>query len=212
MSVRPLPHGNFHHATPIKNMGGIDPIAWSILLLFLGCVFVIAEVFVPSGGVLGFLAGSSIITAIAMAFYQVGPTAGFTFIAMAIVLLPISIVVAFKLLPHTPLGRTLLLGLPTEEEVSPDDENKDLIGKIGTAKSPMLPSGAVLVDGRTVDALSQGMAIEAGQTVVVVEVKGNRVVVRAVDEGDEVGQQPPDNILLQPLDSLGLDPLDDPLA
>ena len=193
-------------------MGAIDPIAWSVLLIFLGCAFVIAEVFVPSGGILGFLAAGSIITAIAMAFYQAGPTVGFTFIAIAVVLLPISVGLAFKLLPHTPLGRTLLLGLPTEDEVAPDDENKGLIGKIGKTKSPMLPSGAVLIDGRTVDAVSQGMAIEVDQEVVVVEVKGNRVVVRATDRDDRARQKSPDDILSQPLDSLGLDPLDDPLA
>ena len=193
-------------------MDTIDPIVWSIVLMILGCIFVIAEAFVPSGGVLGALAGVSFITAIAMAFYQAGPNAGFTFIAVALVLLPVSVVVAFKLLPHTPLGRTLLLRIPTEDEVLPENEKKELVGKIGRAKSPMFPSGPVLIDGRTVDAVSQGMAIEEGQTVVVVEVRGNRVVVRAADRDDQAGQNPPDDILSQPLDALGLDPLDDPLA
>ncbi len=193
-------------------MDTIDPIVWSIVLMILGCIFVIAEAFVPSGGVLGSLAGISFVTAIAMAFYQAGPNAGFTFIAVALVLLPVSVVVAFKLLPHTPVGRTLLLRIPTEDEVLPENENKVLLGKIGRAKSPMFPSGPVLIDGRTVDAVSQGMAIEEGQTVVVVEVRGNRVVVRAADRDDQAGQNPPDDILSQPLDALGLDPLDDPLA
>ena len=196
-------------------MSNIDPLAWCAALMFLGCVFVIAEVFVPSGGILGFLAASSFVSAIALAFYQVGPRAGFTFVALTVVLLPTSVALAFKWLPHTPLGRRLLLGLPSDDEVTPDDGKKVLIGKIGQAKTPMLPSGAVLIDGRTIDAVSQGMAIEAGQDVVVVEVKGNRVVVRAADKGagdDQAGQKRPDDILSQPLDALGLDPLDDPLA
>ena len=193
-------------------MDTLDPLAWSALLMFLGCLFVVAEVFIPSGGVLGFLAATSVIAAIALAFYQVGPGAGFTFIALAVVLLPVSVSLAFKWLPHTPLGQKLLLGLPTEDEVLPENDKKDLVGKIGTAKTPMLPAGAVVIDGRTTDAVSQGMTIEAGQTVVVVEVAGNRVVVRAVDEDSQAGETKPDDVLSQPLDALGLDPLDDPLA
>ena len=59
-----------------------------------------------------------------------------------------------------------MLPLPTSDEVLPDSDRrrnlKTLVGKIGKAKSLMLPSGAVDIEGTTVDALSEGMAIEAG--------------------------------------------------
>ncbi len=84
-----------------------------------------------------------------------------------------------------------------------------MVGKIGVAKTLMMPSGAVLVDGQTIDALSEGMPIEAGQRIQVIEVHGSRVVVRPADESDSTAS---DDVLSQPIESLGLDSLEDPLA
>ena len=74
----------------------------------------------------------------------------------------------------------------------------------------MLPSGAVMVEGQTIDALSEGMPIEAGQRVRVIEVRGNRVVVRPADDDEQ--PDPDDDVLSRPIESLGLDSLEDPLA
>ena len=46
------------------------------------------------------------------------------------------------------------------------------------ARGTMLPSGLVVIEGKTYDAVSEGMAIEAGQTVLVVAVSTQRLVVR----------------------------------
>ena len=86
-----------------------------------------------------------------------------------------------------------------------------------TAKSLMLPSGSVLINGRTVDAVSEGMPIEPGQAIRVIQVRGNQVVVRPSDERpDEPNAvrptSPSDDILSRPADTLGIEPLDDPLA
>ena len=100
--------------------------------------------------------------------------------------LPTAIVLAFKYLPKTAMGRRLLLMAPKSEDVLPDDPEKErlksLIGRTGRAKSKMLLSGVITIDGRTVDAVSESMPVEVGQTVRVVQVRGHRVVVRPVDE------------------------------
>jgi hypothetical protein len=117
------------------------------------------------------------------------------------------------------MGKRSVPDLPTSDDVLPDNEQiqalKQLVGKTGHAKCLMLPSGAVSIDGRTVNALSEGMAIEAGQRVKVIEVRGNRVVVRPVEEArgpNDVARRRPDDPLSRPIEELGLDPLDDPLA
>ena len=46
----------------------MTPLAWAILLLAFGLVLVVVELFVPSGGVLGFISLASIVAAVAMAF------------------------------------------------------------------------------------------------------------------------------------------------
>jgi membrane-bound serine protease (ClpP class) len=187
------------------------PLVWSALLLLLGLMLVIVEVFVPSGGVLGFLAIGSLMSGIIMAFYHSGAEIGFLFLTLTAVAVPTVLVIAFRWWPKTPMGRRLLLEVPTSEEVLPDTPERrtlrQLVGKLGVAKTVMLPSGAVSIAGQTIDALSEGTPIEAGQRVRVIEVRGNRVVVRADDQA-----QPTDDVLSQPIESLGLDSLDDPLA
>jgi membrane-bound serine protease (ClpP class) len=168
--------------------------------------------------VLGVLASLSVIVSIGLAFYHHGPRVGFVFVLVALVALPATLALAFKLLPQTPMGRQLLLGTPREEDVLPEDDRRrqlrKLVGQVGRAKTLMLPSGAVEVGGMTIDALSEGLAIEPGTPVRVVEVHGLRVVVRPVAAGED--QQPAaargEDILSQSIDKLGLDPLGDPLA
>ena len=68
-------------------------------------------------------------------------------------------------------------------------------------------------EGRTIDAVSDGMPIEPGQPVRVLEVHGRRVTVRQVPE--EAAAQVPaakgEDVLAQTIDKLGLDPFE-PLA
>jgi membrane-bound serine protease (ClpP class) len=108
----------------------------------------------------------------------------------------------------------MLLTMPDTSEVLPDSPQqrylKGLIGRVGQAKSKMLPSGAVVVDGRTIDAVSEGMPIEIGQRVRVIEARGNRVVVRITD--DEVASANEADPLARPIDTVLPDPFRDPPA
>jgi membrane-bound ClpP family serine protease len=192
----------------------MDHLAWAIILLLLGLGLAILEIFVPSGGVIGFLSGLSLLISIYFA-YQHGTGTFVSFLGICVLCLPIGLSLAVHYWPRTPIGRRVLLGTPREEDLLPDSlerrELKALVGKIGRAKSLMLPSGAVVIEGRTVDALSEGIPIEAGQIVKVVEVRGTRVVVQPTDEY-EAPPSHPDDPLSRPFDQLGLDPFDDPLA
>jgi membrane-bound serine protease (ClpP class) len=191
----------------------MDPLIWATLLLLLGLALVVLEVFVPSGGVIGVLSICAVLGSVGMAFYR-GPATGLTFLAISLVALPTAFGLAVKIWPDTPLGRRILPDIPTSDEVLPDSEHRrtlqDLIGKVGRAKSLMLPSGAAEFGGRTVDAMSEGVAIEPGQLVKVVEVRGSLVVVRPAR--DESPSLPVDNVLSQPLESLGLEAFEDPIA
>ena len=191
----------------------MDPWAWAIVLLLIGLGLAIMEVFIPSAGILSFLAICSLVAAIVMAFLE-GPTVGFTVLISAVLGLPVAVVLALRWWPSTPLGRRMLLRVPMGREVLPDSPRmrnlKELGNRVGRAKSEMLPSGAVSIDGRTIDAVSEGMAIAAGQRVRVVEVHGNRVVVRPVDE--ETPSEADADPLSRPIDTVGLDPFEEPPA
>ena len=185
--------------------------AWAILLLVTGLGLTILEVFFPSGGILGFLAVCSVVAAIVLAFRS-GPAVGLGILAVAMIGLPVVVIVALKAWPHTAMGRRILLMVPKSEDVLPNNPKqrrlKSLVGQIGQAKSKMLPSGAVTVEGHTIDAVSEGMPIEPGQRVKILEVRGNRVVVRPLDE-DELPSEPGRDPLSRPIDSVGPDPFDE---
>ena len=196
----------------------MEPLVWATLLLLLGMLLVLLEVFLPSAGLLGFLSVASILSGIGVAFYNGGLTVGLGFLFGTAIVLPIVLSLAFRWFPDTPVGRRLLPSLPTSEDVLPDNEERrrlrGLLGKVGQAKSPMLPSGAIVVEGRVINAVSEGQPIEAGQNIRVIDVRGGRVVVRPLEEGETQAplETPEDDPLSHPIDSLGIDFSDDPLA
>jgi len=135
----------------------MQPWFWAVCLLAIGLAMAVLEVFLPSGGILGFLSVLGLVGAIVMAFRE-GVGAGLGVLAAALVGVPAVIAVGLKLWPKTRLGRRMLLEMPQGDEVLPDiprqRQYKALVGRIGVAKSKMLPSGAVVIDGRTIDAMS----------------------------------------------------------
>ena len=191
---------------------------WAIVLLVAGLGLAILEVFIPSGGILGFLSVMAIVTSIIMAFYYSGSNTGVTFTLLAVVALPAVLVAALKWWPNTAMGRRILLDVPSEEQMLPDADQRhhleELVGKFGKAKSMMLPGGTVVVEGHLYEAVSEGSPIEAGQAVEVVQIRHNRLVVRPADQATPPKQPESrsDDILSQPIDRMGLDPFDDPLA
>ena len=197
----------------------MDPmLIGALLLLVLGLGLVILEVFVPSGGLIGCLAGISLILALVLGFYYSQAT-GMIVLGTIVLGLPICLAIALRYWPNTSMGRRILLNIPTSEEVLPNDPHrqrlKKLVGQIGRAKSVMLPSGAIDVAGQTIDAVSEGMAIEAEQLVRVIEVRGNRVVVRPADQDVQPDLPLPDSSqpdLNRPIDSVAEDPFKEPLV
>lgn len=188
----------------------IAPWIWAVLLLALALAFLVMELFIPSGGVLAFLAAASVLGAVALGFKQ-GPAAGLGILMAVLVGGPAGLALAVKYWPNTSVGRRILLGVRRGDEVLPDSPLRrrysELVGKIGKAKSQMLPSGVISIEGRTVDAFSEGMAIEVGQSVIVLEVHGTQVLVRPVD-ADEMPSPPQQGAdrLSQPIDSIVPDP------
>jgi membrane-bound serine protease (ClpP class) len=59
-------------------------------------------------------------------------------------------------------------------------EDSGLLSEVGTAFSTLRPSGKAHINGKLVDVVSDGGFIDPGTQVEVVEVAGNRVVVRAI--------------------------------
>ncbi len=178
-----------------------------ILFLVLGMGLSILEIFFPSAGIFTFCSIAASLGAVLLGF-RAAPGVGITVMTIAIFGLPIVMAFAFHWWPRTSFGKQVLLEAPRAEDVRPDDDRqrtlKGLVGRLGRAKCQMLPGGVVSIDGHSVDAVSEGMAIEAGQTVRVVKVDATRVIVRPVDE--EVPTATAENPLERPINTIIEDP------
>jgi len=156
-------------------------VVWVLLLLIVGLAVMVLEVFLPSGGILGFLSLTAIVAAIATAFLEMGATAGFVVLAVATVVVPTVLALAFRWFPETPLGRRVLPPPPDPADVAPAAarrlELEKLLGRSGRALSEMLPWGMVEIDGVRVEAQSDGGPIECGAAVQAVSVQGRHLVV-----------------------------------
>jgi membrane-bound ClpP family serine protease len=82
--------------------------------------------------------------------------------------------------------RRLMQAPPTPEEASLINQREalaslgHLLGRQGVATTPLLPSGKARFDEELVDVIADGEVVDRNQPVVVVEVRGNRVLVRQV--------------------------------
>lgn len=186
---------------------------WPIILLAVGLSIAVLEIFFPTGGVFAFFSGMAMLAAVLMGFKS-SPTIGLTMTSAAVVGVPVLISLALRWWPHTYFGKQVFLDAPRADDVLPHADQrqliKRLIGRLGKANCRMLPSGVVSVDGQTLDATSEGMVIEAGQTVRVVKIEANRLVVRAVEE--EIPTADAENPLDRPIDTISDDPFGEPLV
>ncbi len=202
----------------------MDPLIWPLILLLLAIALIFLEIFIPSGGVLTVMAAAALVASIIVGFSR-GFMAGTMILFIDVVIIPIVVGVAIKWWPHTPFGRMVMIKRPSgEDQVLPNTKafrlRQTVLGKRGVAITCLLPSGDVRIDGQVYDSVSDGMAIEAGQAVVVVDVRTQRVVVRPLGQ-DELSEKLPaesqddggsTDILSTPIESLGIEPFDDPLA
>ena len=177
----------------------------ALILLIAGFCILALELFVPSAGLLGAFAGCMIIASVVMAFLTSWYTGMFFLIAI-LLLLPVMLILMIKIWPHTPIGKRLLSDDETLADVLPQGKHYDLAGKTGIAKTMMLPSGQVVIDGQKYDAISDGFAIEAGDRVKVVSIKENRIHVQPCDDDEGLQEEPTvDDVIDQPIQKFDLD-------
>jgi membrane-bound ClpP family serine protease len=87
---------------------------------------------------------------------------------------------------------------------------KSLVGRVGRAKCKMLPGGVIAIEGRSIEAVSEGAPVEMGQSVRVIAVRGNRAVIRPVQ--DEIPSSAAADPLQRPIETIVPDPFDEPPA
>lgn len=177
-------------------------VGWEqVLLLLLGVILVVLEIFVlPGFGVAGIL--GIIALAAGLTTSLVGSGASLSAIAVAVTRVFFSGTVALlaalvllRFLPQLPGGKRLILGTALASGGGESDardgagsgrvggggsesQASSFVGLVGTALTPLRPSGIALLGERRVDVVSEGEFVASGESVEVVSQAGHRVVVR----------------------------------
>jgi len=154
------------------------------IVFFVAClILVIAEIFIPSMGLISLMAAIALGLSIWLGFAE-STTAGYGILAAAFVLIPTVILVGLRVLPHTALGKLLILEAPDRSKVAPGRDastapRNDLVGRDGRTVTDLRPAGLAEVGKRRIDVISAGEWIDADRDITVISVEGNRVLVRA---------------------------------
>jgi len=167
----------------------MDNLSLAFVLIAVGFLLLVAELFIPSFGVLFALAIAAIVGGIAMTFINSeDPYTGWLTLVGVFIALPVLAGTVFHYWPRTPMGRRFFLKAPDEDatvaSMPVNVELEGLRGRFGKALSDLRPAGTVDFDGRRIDVVTEGMMVEAGQAVRCVDVRAGRVVVRPVDKPD----------------------------
>ncbi len=173
-------------------------ITWLAILLFLlGLVLIGLEVFVlPGFGVAGISGIVLVIGSLGLVAYGHWPQGSEEWSAFGQRLGPFglsilgAVILAFLLaryLPSIPYANRLILQPQDETEErleSPMDsirpELVGLLGAIGVAVTPLRPAGKAQFSDEFVDVVAEGSYVVPGTRVQVIEIEGNRVVVKEV--------------------------------
>ncbi len=157
----------------------MEPITWAIILIVVGASLIVLELFIPSGGIIGLLSAASFIVAVIMGF-QIDNNTGLAILGSALLTSGLMLGLIIKYWHHTPIGsRALPPDLLVSEAVVGNLEH--LQGTQGISRSDLMPNGEVDIDGKRYDAVSSGTFIAMGSAVQVIDVRGNRLLVQAVE-------------------------------
>jgi membrane-bound ClpP family serine protease len=160
---------------------------WLIFAIFLyiACAaLIIAEVFVPSGGLLSACAFACVGGGI-LIFFKHSTFAGYVGLLIAAVMIPLVLVFAYKIFPKTKFGRSVTLSPPQRERgdaIADTAELKELLGAVGKVLTPLRPVGMCDFSGRRVECVAESGYVEKDRMVKVIRVQGTQLTVRVTEE------------------------------
>ena len=160
-----------------------DTVLWAFSLLGLALVLFVVEVFVPSGGIIGFFAFLVTMGGLVMLFLE-DTVMGLIATILCVLLLPVLFGFSIWIWPSTPIARLFTLHMSQQRLTDPQGEdlttNDDLVGAEGRALTDLRPIGTCQINGRRTECLATTGVISAGQKVCVVSVDGMQIKVRKV--------------------------------
>ena len=156
---------------------------WAIIAFGVAITLLVLEAFLPSGGVLGILAGLVALAGVIM-FFRFDTMWGMVSMCVALLAAPFIIAGMLWIWPNTPIGRALTLDheqdLHNQESLPNESEDGIEVGLEGEALTDLRPVGACRLGSKRIDCIAQSGVIEKGTPVKVIGVEGSSIKVKPV--------------------------------
>ena len=155
------------------------------ILLILGTIFIIVEIFQPGFGFFGICGIILVLAGMAVRLFM--SKRGSLIVQFFVMLICVSVVVCVALLimlrslKKGKLSRTGLVQttLAVSEGITGGTEDfSQLLGKVGVSTSVLRPSGNEVIDGKLYSVVSQSALIEKGKDIEVIAVEGVKITVK----------------------------------
>lgn len=141
------------------------------VLQIVAAALLLAEIFLPSGGLLGLATAATLIGSLGVAFGH-SSTLGWIFGGVDIILFP--------LLGWWGVGKVAKSPLALQDHLESGEKSADpsLVGREAAAETGLRPVGRVVLDGIRYEARSTGRFVEPGETVRVTGEESDRLLIR----------------------------------
>ncbi len=155
------------------------------ILLILGTIFIIVEIFQPGFGFFGICGIILVLAGMAVRLFM--SKRGSLIVQFFVMLICVSVVVCVALLimlrslKKGKLSRTGLVQttLAVSKGITGGTEDfSQLLGKVGVSTSVLRPSGNAVIDGKLYSVVSQSALIEKGKDIEVIAVEGVKITVK----------------------------------
>ncbi len=159
-------------------------LVFAIFLYFACAALIVAEVFVPSGGLISICARVCLIGGVVI-FFRHSVTAGWVGVVIALIMIPTVLVIAYKIFPETRFGKSVTLTPPEREQgdAVPDTaELKKLLGAVGVVLTPLRPVGMCDFSGQRVECVAESGYVDKGNKVKVIDVESTQLTVREIEQ------------------------------
>ncbi|GAI18078.1 unnamed protein product, partial [marine sediment metagenome] len=155
----------------------------TIILFVIGLLLLLVEIFfIPGFGLAGIGGIAAILASVFLTFGNIVQATYSILIALGLSIAGFFLLIRF--IPSTRAWRKFVLSTEQKKELGYTVGTKDLkrlIEKKGIAITPLRPSGIVEVNGKKLNALTQGEYVDSNTKIKIISVEGNKIVVEAVD-------------------------------
>jgi membrane-bound serine protease (ClpP class) len=162
--------------------------SWTeLIIFFLGIMLLLLEIFVvPGFGITGISGITLILVGIFLSLVK-NPlsapraqlTQAFYTLSFAIIATFVAIILSWKFLPKTGLWKRLVLSSAEtrKEGFQSAASRESYLGKTGKSLTPLRPTGRAVIEGKTLDVITEGEFIDKDKEIKVVKIEGNKIIV-----------------------------------